>query len=237
MRTSILVVFLSLIVSINVYAETNFDYPELVVTPSASDRIQMMAKAEAERAFYEPTAMQISALATLSASIMHMGEINTFKDPDETSGTIGLIVGGGWLAFNFLQFNKRSYYGNAYESLKKMPGKTKSDILARERIAEEYLRDRSRMMKRFAWLSVASNLAANLVMSESVNKKTTAETIEYVAAGLSILPLIFESEEESVYDTHKTYKKKIYAPIVQSKLFYDKTAQKFIPGINLSYVF
>ena len=237
MRISSLLAIVFLMLSTQSFSSTKFDYPELVVTPSASDRILMEAKKEQSKKIYEPTPLQISAATTFIASILHSGEINEQDDPDKKSGLVGMLVGGGWLAFNYFYFNKSKFYTKTYGDLKKMPGKTKAQKLAKERLAEEALRDRAEMTKKFTWISAFTNFGASMYMMSSVNKKTTAEVLDILAAITSFIPVIFDMNEVKIYETHQSYKKKIYAPLVQTKLFFDKGAQKYVPGINLSYNF
>jgi hypothetical protein len=238
MTKCILTILFAICANISAFGSTNFDYPELMVSPSATNRLLMMAKKESSKKFFQPLAMQISATSTLVASFLTAGNMKELGTGEENNAnTIGLIVGGGWLVFNYFQFNKKRYYSGAFNSVKKMPSKTKEQKLAKERIAEEALRDRAKTVKRFTWISAVTNLAAGILMADETKANTTALNINYLAAGISLLPFIFESEEVTAYETHKSYKKKIYAPLVQTKLFYDKGTKKYAPGVNVSYSF
>ena len=98
MTKFMLIILLAICSSFTAFGNTKFDYPELMVTPSASNRLLMMAKKEKAKKIFEPMAMQISALTTLVASFTTSSELKVLGTGEENNAnTIGLIVGGGWL--------------------------------------------------------------------------------------------------------------------------------------------
>lgn len=237
MRRSVLAAFIFLVFNSAVLAETKFDYPELVVTPSASDRVTMLAKDHQGQNFFAPMALQIAAATTLFSGIMHAGQIDVGQDPDELSHIPAIALGASLLAFNYLSFNQNNYFLEAHNKLKKMPSKSKSEELARERIAEEMLKSRARYINRITWISTVANLGVNTYMLSNVNKETFAEVSHMIAIATSFLPIIFESDVEEAWENHKSYKKKVYGPVVKSDLLYHESSKTFVPGMRLSYSF
>lgn len=216
----------------------DFSYPELMVQPSASDRLLMEAKQEKNRGILEPLALQISALSTFTAGVLqYSSNTDEVSDPDKFSGLAGMIVGGTWLAINYTQFKRKKAYWRAYKKVKGMKGNSKQDKLSRERIAEEELAYRAELARKFTYVSVGTNFAASVYMMSNVEKDTISELTNAVALLASVMPLLFKTREERIYEQHKKYKKKIYAPLVNLRMFYDQVAKTYRPGLGLSYTF
>ena len=204
----------------------DFSYPELMVQPSATDRLLMETKAEKKRGLLEPLALQISAFSTFTAGLLQYSSNTDGKsDPNKFSGLTGMIIGGTWLAINYTQFKRKKAYWHAYKKVKGMKGKTKQMKLARERIAEEELAYRAELARKFTYVSVGTNLAASIYMMSQVEKETISELTNAVALLASVMPLLFKTREERVYEQHQNYKKKIYAPLVNFRMFYDQVAK------------
>src|SRR4051812_44432216 len=81
-------------------ANGEFDYPELLVTPRASERIATESGQEASRRWTTLIPEQVSALGTLTAGIIQsQGDTSTLRDVD--SGKVGIGVGTALLAASF----------------------------------------------------------------------------------------------------------------------------------------
>src|SRR4051812_12685888 len=74
----------------------DYDYPELMVTPSASERLTMQGKSEESKRWTTHLPIQASALMTLTAGILQ-------KDKNGArTGLAGIAVGGSWLIGTFI---------------------------------------------------------------------------------------------------------------------------------------
>jgi hypothetical protein len=80
---------------------TDFEYPELMVAPSASDRLQLQAKSENSNRYTDHWAIQTSAATTLIAAILSgsdPGKETTTDDTKpkatKTASTAGIAIGG-----------------------------------------------------------------------------------------------------------------------------------------------
>ena len=105
--------------SSEVWAQDRVDYPELLVTPRASDRLKIESESEMRRPWNFQWAITVSAMTTLVAGLMQ--DEDPSKDPQGNSGTVGMLVGGGWLAVNmFMVYGVRGYK-SAYDKVAPMP--------------------------------------------------------------------------------------------------------------------
>ena len=68
------------------HASEAYEYPELLVTPSATERLEMEAAKESGRRFTTHLPIQISALGTITAGIFQAAE-------SDRRGDIGIIAG------------------------------------------------------------------------------------------------------------------------------------------------
>jgi hypothetical protein len=241
-----IVIWSTLLLLNNQVLAKDFSYPELMVKPSASERLLMEAKNEKKRGILEPLALQISAITTFTSGLMQFTMNNndgvanvTEQDKDDTkmAGLTGMIVGGTWLAINYTQFTRKKAYWKAYKKVKGMKGNSKEARLSKERIAEEELAYRAELARKFTYVSVGTNLAASLYMMSTVEKESMSELTNAVALVASFMPLLFKTREERIYKQHKEYKKKIYAPLVNFRMFYDQVAKTYRPGLGLSLTF
>jgi hypothetical protein len=191
-----------------------FQYPELVMAPRNSDRMISEAKAESDSRFLTHIPMQISALTTLTAGIMHLAT----SDPDPTSykpsiGFAGVSVGGAWLLATVGMSVFYTPYQSGADDIKKMPAGSMRDQLSRERMAEERLNGPSSLAYKLIWLSAISNLGAGVTMAVFSQPGSVSLIANAVAAGLSITPLIFPYRWIRVAREQRDYRKRIYGPV------------------------
>jgi hypothetical protein len=195
-------------------------YPELQVTPLASQRLDMEAQKESSLAWTTHLPIQVSALSTIAAGAMMLGEnkdqmSGDHKDQANYAALTGLAVGAGWLGVTtYMASNYRPYATGQQEVAALAPGKGKDkEALVRERMAEEAIDRAASVGRRLTWLSVATNLAANgYIIGSSDNNGTKA--VAGLAALTAFAPVLFSYRWNHVAAQHELYKKRIYAPIV-----------------------
>lgn len=232
----LLVSTLCLLLSNFSFAETTLSYPELDVTPRATERLNMLVEKERSSHIMSQLPMQISALSTLSTGLMQLGNVDANKDPQKKSPNAGIIIGAAWLGINYYVGQRYHIYENTMSDVKKIPGATLRDQLVRERIAEEGINRAARMAVRLKWISVATNFGANAFMLSKVKKETAAQYVGAFSLLASFAPVLFVSEWEQVAADQSAYKKKVYGPIFTTSIF-ETGEGKFSPGVLLSYSF
>ena len=194
------------------YGSTDLEYPELLVTPSATERLYQEAKEERDNKWTVLLPMQISATTTFTAGLIMWLAVtdlnpNSGFTPGETS-LAGLIVGGGWLATTFLLSNYYTPYAEAWKKINPMPVGAKHQKLAKERMAESAIENPAWLAVRLKWLSVLTNLGASAFMlsQASSNKHDFAMIAAGTAMLSSFAPLIFSSNWERTNCEHQEYK-------------------------------
>ncbi len=220
----------------NAFAETTLSYPELEVTPRASERLNMLAEKEQKASLLALLPMQISALSTLTTGILRSSSLKDKYQREDAGPNPGLIVGAFWLGMNFYMGQKYKVYETALTEVNKVQGKTTRDQLMKERLAEEGINNSASLASKLKWLSVGTNFGANLVMISQVKSKSKAQYIGAISVLTSLAPLLFTSEWETVAQDQQTYKKKVYGPIFTTSLFETSTG-KFNPGLLVSATF
>jgi hypothetical protein len=230
----------------------DMNYPELMVTPRATKRLQIERKRESKMSGYwykQHAPLQISALFTLLSSMKlssdkpfyvatTASDVNAVTENNSKTDDaikLGQIVGAGWLALTtYMAFNYKPYT-TAYNDIRKLPKKTKKQNLTRERIAEEHINKSATIGKRLAWSSFATNLIASAYMASNAKEDAT------IIAGLSVLasaaPLFISYNWIEVSNAHKEYKKKIYGPIAQAGFVIEPSTKKPIMGLMVNYSF
>lgn len=206
-------------------AAENYEYPELLVTPSASERVEREAKIERKSTWTAHTAVQSSALMTTIAGFMVRNDSGKVKgdNKDEAkaqaslAGTIGIGAGLAWIATTTFLSATHAPYDDARKDIKSMPAKTERERLAKERAAEEGLEAPALLASRLGWLSFATNLGVSAYMASQAH-----DALPLAFCGLSAVtafaPFVFPAHWESVWKYQQDYKKKIYGPIKVSLL-------------------
>jgi hypothetical protein len=194
-----------------------YEYPELLVSPSASERLNTEAKTENKHRWSAHWAVQASALTTLMAGISSSSDPGKeTKDGTDkktkVAGKMATYIGAFWLGATTVMSATYQPYQSGVADLKSLPQGTKKEKLAYERYAEEALYAPANVACVMKWASFASNLAANaLVMSAATQSST--KVMGVIGIFGSILPLSFEHEWISVEHFQKEYKKRIYGPL------------------------
>lgn len=233
----LIALFFMLIVTTTVGAQ-ELSYPELQVTPRASKRIRMEIRDEASYAWKSHLPIQLSAVTTLIAASQLQGKTKTDQEmvPGIAMGISALWIGAtAWAAMKYRP------YRAAYMHLKKLPKKSKRDLLTYERMAEEEINSLKSIAIKLKWLSVATNLAlAGSLMGANPNDTDTekaANNMAGFAALMAFAPLFFDYRWERVANEQEKYKKKIYAPVAMAPLFKDPTQKFSATGISMLWTY
>lgn len=217
------------------------EYPELVVTPLASQRLREEAAKEKSGNWSHWLPIQISAAMTLAAGMSADGdydkglvrdsEIKKNKDQVDNSSQFAFVVGAGWLISSTFFSITYTPYTKGFNETKDAIIKTKKQKLAKERSAEEHIHHAGSFSKKIKYLAIASNILANAyVLSEAQEDSQITAAFGILGA---FIPVIFPLHWETISDTHNSYKKKIYGPISQLV----PTSNGYIPTLGLAMSF
>ncbi len=214
-----------------------FDYPELSVVPRASERLATEAQKEPDRKMTTFLPVQGASLVTLVAGFM------SFDPQAPGPGLAGIGVGGGWLLLStYLAMTYRPYT-SGLATVSAMPKGTTREQLTRERAAEEVIKGAGHAGRRLNWLFLLSNFGAAGYMVAMSGKSPAAPvsqfgTVLQMASILtSFLPVVFSYHWGDVEDEQAEYKKRIYGPIAQPTLLFDRGTQSYTPGMAVSLRF
>lgn len=214
------------------------DYPELQVSPLASERLQLEADKENSKRWKNSLYFQVSAFSTLIATLTVDDKDNASdqdkKDLDNYK-TIGALISLGWLFGNAALAWKYNPYQNGVTNVSHLPKGSQRQRITRERLAEEALAKPSDLISKLKWASVITNLGASVMLTSKASDESIA--VPLVAGILSFAPLFFTHHWEYVSDQHQIYKKKIYGPIVSATLLKHPGDRKYSPGLALSHSF
>ena len=222
---------------VKVKEEDRLSYPELEVTPRASERLALEAKREKKKRWFALGPIQFASLMTILAS--NQAEVDTTlsvddRDAYEDAQQEALILGSAWFLISTGFGGGYRPYKSGMDDIKNMPTETKRQILTRERIAEEALHAPSQMAKTLKWLSVATLGFANARLI--TDGDDTSKVVGGVAVLASLAPLAFESRWSSVSRNHKLYKKRIYGPLGSAMLMKEDKG-KYALGYGIRYSF
>ncbi|MEK6704417.1 MAG: hypothetical protein AABZ06_01375 [Bdellovibrionota bacterium] len=231
----ILLCFLFLLPPPAFAAVNDFDYPELNVTPRASDRLVLEAQKENQNQWRTHLPLQVSAMVTLTAGILQLATPNIKTDPKKQSGLAGLAVGGGWLVLTTAMAMYYNPYSSAAGHLNVMGKKSTRDLLVRERYAEEEINSTSSLAKKLMWLSVATNFGTAIYMAGKSEPETLSSLVDGIAIATAFAPLVFRSRWMAVSNEQQEYKKRIYAPV--ATVIPEPGTGNPAPGLILSVFF
>lgn len=215
-------------------------YPELQVSPKASDRLKMEADDEPSAKWTRHLPVQTSALATVIAGVVGGSDdpdkaTDKQKDQNNWASRVGIGVGAAWLATTVALSMHYSPYQSGYKEISGLPVKSKQEQLVKERLAEEKISDAARLGKRLTWISIVTNLGASAFIASSSGNN--GQIMGGVAAALSFAPLVFPYRWQTVDCYHKDYKKKIYGPVASASLLNVAGTKDFVPGFTLGMQF
>lgn len=228
---------IGLLFTFNAISADEMSYPELNVTPRASERIKIELREEEENAWSNHLPVQVSALMTLTAGAMSSSSLKDGKDQASLASNIAMGTGALWLGLSFWAAKNYRPYKSAFAKLKKYNYKTDRQKLIVERMAEEEINRVARVGRNLRWFSVVSNLVVSANLSENVKNDSDAKIATSLSALASLLPLFFEYHSESVSAEQKKYKKKIYAPISMFPTLHKTSNGTYATGLALNYSF
>lgn len=212
-------------------------YPELEVTPRATERIKIEAKREAGDAWISNIPVQLSGLMTFAAGAMSTNSIKDDKPEGDMAPTVAMGVGALWLGASVWATTSYRPYLNTYKKIKKFPYKSNRQKLVAERMAEEELKRLARLGRNIRYLSVLTNLAASGYLLENVEGESDAQMVAGFSALAAITPLFFKYSWERINCEQNKYKKKIYSSVVMSPLIKRAKNGSFSSGISLALQF
>lgn len=211
-------------------------YPELNVTPRASDRIKLEVREESGKAWSSHMPVMFSALSTLTAGALGASEVNPESDLS-SAPALAMGVGTLWLGATAWAAMKYRPYRSAYAKLKKLPRKTMRQKLTLERLAEEEINSLRSLGKRVRWFSVATNVIASGLVAGNSIEESNGQIAGSLAAAVAFAPLIFNYHWESVANEQEKYKKKIFRPVALLPVTHDPFNGKRSFGLNLAMTF
>lgn len=220
-----------------------FSYPELSVTPLASERIKMEGSRESEGltlwadhvGIFIPAALSIFAGIRLGAQKNEL-ELGQQSDASDLS-KLSIGVGSLWVGYaSYLALTYKPY-STANAEISEFKVGSKRELLVRERLAEEKIEEAGRFGRALSWASAGTMFATSIGMASIGKRDAQAYAI---AAGVTALaPLLFTYRWQKVSHYHSEYKKRIYGPIVTSALYghYFKGEQQWAPQVLVGYSF
>jgi hypothetical protein len=210
-----------------------FEYPELVVTPLASERLRLEAR-RSDSSFFGFWPIWLSSGATLLAGLsvnnVEEGFDSEESDRNKNARQLGAAIALGWVGFTtYLSLNYEPY-GSGQGKVSGMPSETKRQKLFKERLSEEELKSAAYQAKWLRYGSALSLLVSNALFLSSIPDEpdpnfgeldeaavTRAESLSALGAVSSIASLFFPLKWERIWSEQKDYKKKIYGPVVYWK--------------------
>lgn len=221
----------------NVFAQTTtYDYPELNVTPRASERVKMLAIDEQKNPYKAHYSLILASATTLTAGIQQAKDVDITKDPDKASGKVATVVGATWFLTGLALGKFYDPYRSGFREASKIKGEDKRSQLLRERLSEEAMDEAASLGRKITWLSSITMLGSNAYVLSKAKEESTARSVASIGALVSLAPLIFPYKWIKTAEDHKEYKKKIYSPIVSAMVF-NPFSQRIDTGFNLAWSF
>lgn len=200
-----------------------FHYPELLVTPLATERIAMEADRESKEfnAWKDHSPILISStLAILAAGSLASQKDDLPQNDRADAGDVSAIafgVGAFWIGYSSYLAATYRPYSKAREELNHLSSDNPKQRLIKERLAEEKLLEAARFGRYLSWLSSGSLLISSVAIA-SLGEDNT-EALGVAAAVSALSPLFFSYRWQKVSAYHSDYKKRIYGPIVTSAVY------------------
>lgn len=215
-RLLLAMTFMAYFLNLSVSA-SDFLYPELTVSPLASERLRFEAQREQGANFFaNHRAIQISAFATLAAGLSQFSNTDRDSDSDRMAATTATAIGAGWLGLTMFFDRKYRPYHEGFKVARaaQVQGEgSQRALLARERYAEETMRSSARFGRRLDYLSAISNAGASLYLLSNSERETISKPLGVTALVASFAPLFFPNHWSNTYDNHESAKKRIFGPI------------------------
>ena len=201
------------LVTFEAKAQTTQQYPELLVVPKASERLNIEIARSEQNAWSNHLPLHVASATTLLAGVMAMSDLEEGKDV--IAPKVAIAVGAGWLATSIWLQTAYNPYRNGAQEVKKIAG-TAGGLrgqLAAERLAEEHIDQASSLAKKIKWISFVTNAGASAATIDSAKKDSAAQGIAMLGVVTSFLPVLFPLNWEKVSRDHHSYKKKVFGPL------------------------
>ncbi len=199
------------------------EYPELLVVPRASARIELEKAREKSSQWTRLAPMQLGSLTLLTAGTTFAVTAPSSTDDERKNRLVGSIVsigtGGAWLiattALNAFYF---PYETASLEVGSTAQGASKREVLTRERLAEESIRSAARVGKVLQWTYGLSQAAASLTLlsNNSLSENPVPSVMASGALIMSLAPVIFPTRWQTVHREQDDYKKRIFTPVASA---------------------
>lgn len=219
--------------------QPQYAYPELSIVPRATDRLQTEALDESHSHWARFLPFQASSIMTLTSGAL-------FYDSNHSNAYIaGIGIGASWLVASTLMAAFYTPYQNANADLISLPHGTTREQLTRERAADEEMHRLASLGEKLRWLSVLTNVGANVAMMASTGNSDSSATgfssirkgYQAVSIAFALAPLFFRPHWIDVADEQESYKKRIYSPVATGALFYDQGTREYVPGMQVGFLF
>lgn len=235
MKARVIALITSILVTPVFAAEMN--YPELMVSPKASERIAIEAAREKKTGLVFNLPLQISSSLTLITGAMMFNNVDEKKDSDKYSPIAGVVVGGGWLLINSYLAYMHKPYSSAQEDISALPNKSAHEQLIQERLAEEALNKAGSLAYKLNWFAAFTNFGTSVYMVSKAEKKSTAQFFGGLSALAAFIPLVFEPEWTRIRNEQSNYKKRIYGPLSVTPAILPSPEGKVAQGLLMNYTF
>lgn len=220
----------------SIYAQ-DMHYPELDVTPRASERVAIEVLNESSKALDSNLSIMLSGLMSFSAGALSTGSIKGDKAEGDKAPGIAMGIGAFWLGVGAWSTMRYRPYKTMSNNIKKLNYKTKREQLITERLAEEEINQLAKVGRNIRWFSAFTNLFASAYLLENIEGESDAQVTAGLSTLVSLLPLIFNYHWEDVAYEQRKYKKKIYAPLTMAPLLKQTYNGEFASGLSLAYHF
>lgn len=220
-------------------AQGELDYPELMVTPSASQRIELESKDERGRRFSNVLPLMASSAVLFIGGILQSSNTDLSKDSDKYGAKVGAFVGGTWLTIGALMAFTYDPYQSALTQINRLPTGSKQEKLAKERYAEQELYRASKIGNILAITHLATTVGTSIYMMSNAQSGSLSKVYPAFSIAAAFLPIVFKTRWQQVASQHEEYKKKIYGPIASASatLFQNSTTGRWTPGLVASLHF
>jgi len=243
MKKIVIILMAAVLFPICAFAEKgDLRYPELRVTPLASERLNIEVKKESESRFRGYELYLASALVTSLSGIYGLTDKSKNNSDNETANYLTIATGAAFAGIgSYLAFVSTPYH-EASIPVKAMKTGTVYDRLVKERMSEERIDNIARFNRRLRIFTGIVQVGLSIALaatSEDEDDESTAvdesgaNTTALYAAGLTfaagVTNFIFTHPSERVSALQKSYKKKIYSYVVPSVF---KDGAGFVAGIK-----
>lgn len=219
---------------------TDWDYPELVVSPRASERLEREARIEARSPFAALWQLGLPGAMTFTAGWLQLARTDIARDPGKGAAWTGIGVGGAWMAATVLLATRYKPYASGLGDAARMPKSSQREQLARERAAEEAIAGAASTGTALKWLSFLSNTGASMYLASNANSGSLSSAADLIAVAAAFSPLIFEPRWIRVRREQQDYKKRIFGPLASASLsttWIRTSARASAPALALSWSF